>query len=107
MREIREEAGYKNTTFIKQLPTQEQLFWAPHKDINRSAEVTVLYFHLIDDDQEEVSQEEHAKHDIKWIKNFEVKNFLNLQNHQIIFDQIKKNDPFIDDGVLVNSGIFN
>jgi len=106
-REVLEESGYKNIKFIKQLGHQAQLFFAPHKDINRKAVVSALLFELEDEEKNDVAEEELEKHKPIWIKNEEVENFINLDNNLVPFYKIKKDEAFTGYGKLLNSGKFD
>ncbi len=106
-REILEESGYKNVKFIKHLGGQSQLFFAPHKDINRKAIVFAVLFELENDERVEVAKEELEQHTPIWIKNENVEDFINLKNNLVHYHRISQEGVFSDTGVLLNSGKFD
>jgi len=66
-REILEETGYENIDFIAELSCSQSRFYASHKDINRIANHTVLFFELKTDEKVAVADEEKAKHEVVWL----------------------------------------
>jgi leucyl-tRNA synthetase len=72
LREIAEETGYSNIRFVRELGKTGSEWFASHKDENRIAKNTVYLFELEDDARNDVSEEEHAKHEAKWLTAEEV-----------------------------------
>src|SRR5690606_5554399 len=68
-REVAEETGFTDLKFMRVLdgPVQAQ-YYAAHKNENRLAYTSAVYFELQSNKQSEVSEEEKAKYDIEWIK---------------------------------------
>lgn len=108
-REILEETGYKNVEFKKHLGSPVQTkYAAPHKGVNRLAWSTGLYFELIDEEQEELSRDEHEKFDVVWMpaKDFKPENITNIE---LPFwqERIRGEEKiWSDKGVLFDSGEF-
>jgi len=110
LREIREETGYKNLKFIKKLagPFINE-FYAAHKDINRTAQVDLLLFELIDEDKDIISEEENSKHSIKWVEKSELRNFIkgiDEKDYEIEVFERGEETCFVGEGSLVNSPNF-
>ncbi len=66
-REIREETGYKNIRFVRELGDMYAGYFAKHKDENRRAYATGMLFELIDEEQDEIAEEEKQKHEPIWM----------------------------------------
>lgn len=112
-REVREETGYKNLIFKKYLgnPIRSE-YSASHKEQNRIAYSTGVYFELENTDREEVSKEEQNLFDVVWMpaSEFLPKNITNVEL-SCWLDRISGIDkPFCDDGVLISDtyhGLFS
>ncbi len=116
IREIKEETGYKNTKFVKHLGVPNYSdFYAPHKKLNQHVSGHGLYLELIDGAQDEVSEEEFKKHDFVWKSKDEVFPFLrkgapmgDSRYSEMFWNYLVSGEtPVTDNGVLVESGIFN
>lgn len=83
-REILEETGYKNVEFIEEIGKTKAAFYAAHKKVNRIANNTGLLFKLVDEEQDQVSDEELEKHSMIWVPKEEVADFINIdpQKHK-------------------------
>ena len=108
-REIREETGYVNVKFIKELGgEQHNHFFAAHKDENRYAVGHGTLFELVDEKQEAVSPEDTKNHKAVWIKAGDMEKWLNLSAFKYGWAVYKSgSDSFVGDGMLINSGKFN
>ncbi len=109
-REILEESGYKNLKLIRILggPVHSE-FFASHKDVNRIAHNTTIYFELENDEAVPLDPEEAAKHEVDWVP-FEELTRENLSHAEldIVLQRLATgNDVYTGDGVLVNSGPFD
>jgi leucyl-tRNA synthetase len=108
-REVLEETGYKNLKFIKILGNQvEAEYFAAHKDQNRISLTNAVLFELINEDQDEVTQEEKDSYDIVWLPESDIT--VDKMTHAemgIWLERLKGRDIFVDDGILINSGKFN
>ncbi len=107
-REIIEETGYKNISFISKLPFIVRAeFHAAHKGVNRRVNANVLMFKLNDLEQIEVAEKEHALFEPVWLDMEEMKNLSPVSELPYILDWIQNGDyPYIGEGVLINSGEF-
>lgn len=68
-REVAEETGYCDLKFIRMLgsPVKAE-YYAAHKDVNRVAITTGVYFELASEKRLPVSPEEAAEHDTIWLE---------------------------------------
>lgn len=108
-REIAEETGYTNVTFVRSLGTPVQTqFFAAHKDQNRIAYGTSLLFDLVDDTTIEVASEEADQHVPAWLTLEEIRaaDMRHAEIDLIIARLAKEPGAYTDDGVLYNSGAF-
>ena len=109
-REIREETGYLNAKFVRDLGTQVfYRFYSVVKNQNRISELKPLYFELVNSDREEMTEEEKGYHDTIWLSEDQIETyFAGRPFNRIFWDQFKGIEKaFIDDGILINSGGFN
>ncbi len=115
IREIQEETGYKNIRYVSTLGGPEIAdFYAPHKKLNYHATGYGLYFELIDGAQDQVSEEEYAKHSFEWIDAKGVAAFIkkgekagDCRYSELFWGRLQTgNYVWTGDGVLVNSGEF-
>jgi leucyl-tRNA synthetase len=81
VREIIEETGYKNPTFIRKIGgTTHSQFYHEIKQQNRFAHFTTLYYELANGERDEPSAEELAIHDIDWVSPHEMEQLLSRDN---------------------------
>lgn len=109
-REILEESGYKNLTYIRTLggPIQSE-FYAEHKGVNRIAHNTTILFELQDEEREPISEEEASKHSVDWVPFSEItRENMSHAELDIVLSRLKDGEgAYTGDGVLVNSGQFD
>jgi leucyl-tRNA synthetase len=105
-REIREETGYTDLTFVKKMPyVVFAEFFAAHKDVNRAVKTHVLFFELKNLKKEEVSKEEQALHDVQWIAIKDMRTLSPLSEIDHIVKWLTEGDkPYIGEGILMDSG---
>jgi len=109
-REIAEETGYTDLTFVRQLggPTQAE-FFAAHKGVNRTTHTTSLLFTLNSDARSEVSDEEKKLHSAVWLPGSEITSE-RMQHAEIdlLLARMHDNtDVYTGDGILTDSDTFN
>ncbi len=112
IREIKEETGYKNIKLVRPLGNFIQAeFFAAHKDINRIGHTHPILFELIDEEQQELSEEETSMHDVVWLDEKDINKGTEFMTHaemDVILDRINnKEHAWIESGVLFNSGEFD
>ncbi|MDB5264630.1 MAG: leuS [Parcubacteria group bacterium] len=109
-REILEETGYSDLTYVRTLggPT-EALFFASHKDVNRITEAATILFELKSDARKEVATEEAAQHTTLWVKKEDLtrERFSHAEMDTIIERLSGKEAAYTGNGTLVNSGDFS
>jgi leucyl-tRNA synthetase len=107
-REIAEETGYTDLTFVRQLggPTQAE-FFAAHKDVNRTTHTTSLLFTLKSDTRTEVSEEEKKLHSAVWLPRAEVTaERMQHAETSLLLSRIHDGvEVYLEDGVLQDSGV--
>ncbi len=108
-REVREEKGYINIKFIKQLGDSIYAeFYRPHKDSNVFAHFQYLLFELENEEMAEVSAKEKEQHEAIWIKEENVESFINVWNQKIAWKRLVYGDfAYIENGININSGFLN
>jgi len=109
-REILEETGYKNLKFIKVLGSQVvSEYYAANKDINRKAFVNAVLFELIDEEQDERSEEEQSRQDPIWLKLSELtKDRMTCGELDVWLDRLNSDQKlYTGEGVLINSGAYD
>lgn len=108
-REIAEETGFTNLKFKRIMPLEvNSLFYAAHKDLNRSILTTVLEFELENLDQVETHREAHEKFEIEWTAEDELGNLGPITELPFILNWLR-NEPLVytGDGMMINSGEYN
>lgn len=107
IREIREETGYQNFKFIKELPRSHSKFYHVPKKENRFAHFSNFYFELQNGEQKDLSPEEKQNHDLKWATPEEVGKLMKIGGSLRDWE-ILKNDNIVytGNGILINSGKF-
>lgn len=109
-REVMEETGYKNLKFIRVLggPVKSE-FFATHKDENRVAYFSVVYFELDNDEKVSVNPEELEKHEPIWLDLKDIRrDTMQCGELDIWLYRLKnENNASIEEGILVNSAQFD
>ncbi|MDP3043253.1 MAG: class I tRNA ligase family protein [bacterium] len=108
-REVKEETGYKNLKFIKQLGDSIYAeFYRPHKDSNVMANFKYLFFELKNKEQANVLRKEKEQHEAIWIKEENVESFINVWNQKIAWKRLVYGDfAYCEEGININSGFLN
>jgi len=110
VRELKEETGFVNIKSIAEVPLSEvhASFYASHKSENRYGRAQAVYVELEDGTQEEVSDEEKAKHDLVWLEHDKVCDYQAFSNHKHVWNvHSGVSTVYTEDGVLVNSDFLN
>lgn len=109
LREIREETGYRNVRFVRDPRIAiHSLFYHRVKKENRWARFQFLFFELIDEEQDPVSEEELAIHEAVWKSPEELKTYFSVIEGTIAEKLISNPDYlFSGDGILSNSGEYS
>lgn len=106
LREIKEETGYQDVEFVKELGVEVHTeYFAAHKDENRYSIITPLYFELNDEAKVEVAESEKAKHEVVWVDEDKVGDYINVVDGPFIWGWFKNgSSAFVEkDGRAINS----
>lgn len=110
VREIREESGYVNSKFIRQLGGFSFIeFFHKRKRVNRRVRFQYLYYELKNGEKIDISKEESDQHKMLWKKPNEILDFLNIGEKERIWELFngKEDKVFTGNGYMVNSGEFD
>ncbi len=110
LREIYEETGYKNLKLVNNPEVAiHSFFFHRKKEINREAKFNYLFFDLINEEQDPISEEEAAIHDVVWKTRDELNNFFSVIEGEFVLLLIDNNGQymFTGEGILTNSKDFN
>ncbi|HVX90532.1 MAG TPA: class I tRNA ligase family protein [Candidatus Paceibacterota bacterium] len=108
-REVREETGYKNLTYVRTLGYTQSEFYAAHKGINRIAVNTIVLFDLENEERDEVDEEERQQHEAFWL-DFDDIAAEKMRHSEIEYIRERMERPAAadtGDGVLMDSGEFS
>lgn len=111
-REIKEETGYFNFKFVEEIPFHVQShFFAAHKDVNRTINVNILVFDLINEEKIEITEDEFFtkdSHEMKWIPHEQIAKTLSSEDQQMIWKFFQEDGfAYNGNGILTNSGRFD
>jgi len=111
IREIQEETGYSDVSFVKQIGGMIfNSYFAAHKKQNRRAHFRAFYFELQSDKRSEIDLEEQALFDVVWQTKDEINKtiqsdvFSGRYYWNLLFTN--HNSPYTEAGILINSGKF-
>jgi leucyl-tRNA synthetase len=109
LREIKEESGYQNAKFIKELPGMVHgKFYQSLKKENRFAHFSGLYFELQDGAQKQIADNEAKIHDIIWYTPEEITKHFTYQDMILLWEKFRGNETTLTgEGVMVNSGKYD
>jgi len=106
--EIKEETGYINLKFVKNLSKVHSKFFHIPKQINRFAHFQTFYFELVDDKRQETSEQEKDRHEVMWISQGDMKNFLTPRAHKYVWSTFVNGlKVYNGEGILANSEKFS
>lgn len=107
-REIYEETGYKNVTFKKNLGDMYANYCAIHKGENRRSHAVGLLFDLDNEECDEISDEEKAKHAPEWVTVEEALHSVIGVEPPVYLRRLDQDTWLYQDaGTLVNSGEYD
>lgn len=108
-REAYEETGYSDISidFVSNFKVVNH-FYAGYKGVNRYAYLNFVYGHLNSDNHKEITEEENAKHIVKWIKKEDLKDFININLNKMALDILLNGEKaFTKDGVMMTNDYNN
>jgi len=104
-REIREETGYMNAKFVRQLGGRLHCkYYSDVRKQNLFVHFTPLLFQLVDGAREEISEKEKEQHDVNWLSKKEMDEFVNREDMRIVWGRVHGNTPYLGKGILYDSG---
>ena len=108
-REILEETGYNDVSFIEEIPLEvEACFFQAKKDVNRRVHTRTLVFKINSASQTPISEEEQTIHDFKWVKEEDVASLLNIPDDAATWKYHYEGAYVCPvEGTLINSGEFS
>jgi leucyl-tRNA synthetase len=106
-REIQEETGYANASFVRQLggPIHSKFFNTTRKQNQFSHHVPLL-FELKNDIREKIS-EEQIMPKVHWVEEDKVADFINRDDFNIAWNRVAGDVCFAGKGILFDSGEFS
>jgi len=108
LKEIREETGFLHPKIVQNLGVVDAFFYHVTKKSNQRARGHMFVVQLEDDEREQISEDEDAIHEIKWLTPNELANFLTADTHKYALELLtKRYEPYVGAGALINSGEFN
>ena len=108
-REVYEETGYSDISvdFVSNFKVVNH-FYAGYKGVNRYAYLNFVYGHLNSDDHKEITDDENAKHIVKWVKKDDLKDFINIDLNKMALDILFNGEKaFTKDGVMMTNDYNN
>jgi len=108
-REIAEETGYRDISFIKQTENIHHHYFAHSKNVAREIVATGLLFELNSDKQQDqkLEHDEEGKFSVEWQPQANVDQLVTDELHQYVFDRLINNKIWSGDGILYNSEQFD
>ncbi|TSC63164.1 MAG: leucyl-tRNA synthetase [Parcubacteria group bacterium Athens0416_74] len=108
LREVREETGYKNVRFVRLLGSRiHDKFFHVVKQRNTFAHFTPLLVQLENDDREEMSAEEQDLHNVVWLEEKDVANFVNSRDISIAWERVIGAGVYTGEGLMTDSAEFD
>jgi len=109
LREAREETGYNNFKFVKELDLEVHTeYYAAHKDQNRFAEIKIVVMDLVDEERDAIPESETKNHEPVWVDESEVMTKVNVIDGPMIWDAYKNGyTAFTAEGIAINSEFLN
>lgn len=105
IRETIEETGYLDFK-VKKVSDFKIVnhFYADYKKVNRYAYLYIVYAELNTMKRNEISKEEASKHNIVWIKEEQLSDFINVSFGEYVIDFIIKGDcAYEKDGIMITN----
>jgi leucyl-tRNA synthetase len=109
-RELFEETGYKNVKGGVVLGGQVRAeYFAAHKDQNRVSYTSAVYFELLNEEKENISEDEDKNHEVIWLSEKDIhSDMMTHAEMDIWIERLEKGDcAYTESGVMINSEQFN
>jgi len=108
-REIAEETGYTNLSFVAQTGPIHHHYFAQSKNIARHIEAQALLFDLVEETKEtaKLEQDEAGKFTVQWLNAKTVETQIKDELHALSYRLLVKGEIYTGAGILCNSGTFD
>jgi predicted alpha/beta hydrolase family esterase/8-oxo-dGTP pyrophosphatase MutT (NUDIX family) len=106
LKEIHEEAGYKDAKIIKNLGIIHSKYYHEPKKLNRFGHAPTFYVELQSGECDPVSLEELSKHEPMWLTKQEIKTFLTAESHLQAWN-LFESSVYSGKGILSSSDAFD
>ncbi len=108
LREIQEETGYTNLSFVSTSATIYHNYFAHSKNVGRRIEAVGLLFELVDETQvaTDLDEQEKNKFTIEWLSRKQVTSSVVDELHTLVFEKLVNGELYTGEGILTNSGLF-
>ncbi len=109
LREIQEETGYTNLTFIAKTEMMHHHYFAFSKNVARNIEVVGLYFLLKGSEQVEkdLQHDEKNNFEMEWLTKEEILGKMEDENHLLSFKRLVLDEIYTGQGIMTSSGKFD
>lgn len=108
LKEIKEETGYQHFKIVKTLGHVDGQFYHVPKKTNKLVHSDIFLVQLEDEEQENISADEAAKHELVWFTTDELAQTLTADTHQYCLKLLLGKWPlYTGEGSLVNSDQFS
>ncbi|MCR4325672.1 MAG: alpha/beta fold hydrolase [Patescibacteria group bacterium] len=106
-REIQEETGYANATLVRGLGgTIHGKYYSDNRLENTFAHYKPLFFKLEDDTQVDIAPEEKSRHEVSWLSENEMEQFINREEMRTAWSRLHGR-PYTGKGILHDSAEFS
>lgn len=103
IREVNEETGYKNVKInsVSKISVINHFFAGYKGNFNRFSKLEIVFGELIDEEQNEISEEEKKKHIVKWLTLEELKKFINVSHNLFALEILENGErPYEGEGIM-------
>ncbi|MBI4160593.1 MAG: class I tRNA ligase family protein [Candidatus Yanofskybacteria bacterium] len=109
IREIKEETGYVDLTFVAKTELMHHHYFAFSKNVARNIEVVGLHFCLNGDKmaQKDLQHDEKDNFEIEWLTKEEILRRMEDENHLLSFRRLLLGEIYDGNGLLTSSGKFD
>lgn len=104
-REIKEETGYRNITYLRKTDSIHHNYFAHSKNVARRIEAIGLLFELVDEtkDSQKLDDTEKGKFTVEWISAKEAESKIEDPLHALVYQMLVKEQIYTGNGTLINS----
>lgn len=96
LKELREETGFVNAKIVRSLGNINSKYYHVPKKLNRQTKAPSFYVELVDGEQVPVEEDEKMKHELLWLSEEELQNFLTPVSHQYLYRKFFKGECWND-----------